>query len=133
MVRVQDLAPPPPPPLFKTLPPTSHKLRVFKHLAPPTSSGTCIQDLAPPPTSSGTCIQDLAPPPPPTSSGTCIQDLRVFKTPPPPSPFNLILHVVSLVRLLCGVIARSAGLFQNSKRLCTCDGVSIWDEAQRKS
>lgn len=35
-------------------------------------------------------------------------------------------------RLMCGVIARSAGLFQNSKRLCTCDGVSIWDEAQRR-
>ncbi len=34
-------------------------------------------------------------------------------------------------RLMCGVIARSAGLFQNSKRLCSCDGVTIWDEASR--
>ena len=28
----------------------------------------------------------------------------------------------------CAIIARSSGLFQNSKRLCTCDGVSVWDE-----
>lgn len=34
-------------------------------------------------------------------------------------------------RLLCGVVARSAGLFQNTKKLCTCDGVTIWDEARR--
>ncbi|XP_076441554.1 copper chaperone for superoxide dismutase-like [Babylonia areolata] len=34
-------------------------------------------------------------------------------------------------RLVCGIIARSSGLFQNSKRLCTCDGVSIWEERNR--
>nr|XP_039273736.1 copper chaperone for superoxide dismutase-like isoform X1 [Styela clava]XP_039273737.1 copper chaperone for superoxide dismutase-like isoform X2 [Styela clava] len=28
----------------------------------------------------------------------------------------------------CAIIARSSGLFQNSKRFCTCDGISIWDE-----
>lgn len=32
-------------------------------------------------------------------------------------------------RLMCGIIARSAGLFQNTKKVCTCDGVTIWDEA----
>lgn len=30
--------------------------------------------------------------------------------------------------LTCAIIARSAGLFQNPKRLCQCDGISIWDE-----
>jgi copper chaperone for superoxide dismutase len=34
-------------------------------------------------------------------------------------------------RLACGIIARSAGLFENSKRMCACDGVSIWDERNR--
>lgn len=54
--------------------------------------------------------------------------------------FLLLLCLVSLLywtctcdsRLMCGVIARSAGLFQNSKRICTCDGISIWDEAKAK-
>lgn len=31
-------------------------------------------------------------------------------------------------RLSCAIIARSSGLFENTKRLCTCDGISIWDE-----
>ncbi|CAG2195079.1 CCS [Mytilus edulis] len=31
-------------------------------------------------------------------------------------------------RLLCGIVARSAGLFQNTKRICACDGVPVWDE-----
>ncbi|XP_006818904.1 copper chaperone for superoxide dismutase-like [Saccoglossus kowalevskii] len=30
--------------------------------------------------------------------------------------------------LACGIIARSAGLFQNTKKFCACDGVTIWDE-----
>lgn len=31
--------------------------------------------------------------------------------------------------LSCGIIARSAGIFQNSsKKFCACDGVPIWDE-----
>ncbi|XP_071833220.1 copper chaperone for superoxide dismutase-like isoform X3 [Apostichopus japonicus] len=30
--------------------------------------------------------------------------------------------------LACGIIARSAGLFENNKRICACDGVSLWDE-----
>ena len=32
---------------------------------------------------------------------------------------------------MCGIIARSAGLFQNPKKVCTCDGVTVWDEAQK--
>ena len=28
----------------------------------------------------------------------------------------------------CAIIARSAGLFQNAKRICTCDGVVVFDE-----
>ncbi|XP_077292997.1 copper chaperone for superoxide dismutase [Arctopsyche grandis] len=31
-------------------------------------------------------------------------------------------------RYACGVIARSAGLFQNNKKICACDGVTLWDE-----
>ncbi|CAK8692609.1 copper chaperone for superoxide dismutase-like isoform X2 [Clavelina lepadiformis] len=32
--------------------------------------------------------------------------------------------------IACGIIARSSGLFQNAKRLCTCDGVPLWDERE---
>ncbi|XP_069116317.1 copper chaperone for superoxide dismutase-like isoform X1 [Argopecten irradians] len=31
-------------------------------------------------------------------------------------------------RLVCGIIARSPGLFENSKKICACDGVTLWDE-----
>ncbi|XP_024144463.1 copper chaperone for superoxide dismutase isoform X2 [Oryzias melastigma] len=31
-------------------------------------------------------------------------------------------------RLACGIIARSAGLFQNPKKICACDGVTLWEE-----
>uniref|UniRef100_A0A6I8SCW4 Superoxide dismutase copper chaperone n=1 Tax=Xenopus tropicalis TaxID=8364 RepID=A0A6I8SCW4_XENTR len=31
-------------------------------------------------------------------------------------------------RLASGIIARSAGLFENDKQLCTCDGITIWEE-----
>jgi len=31
----------------------------------------------------------------------------------------------------CGVIARSAGLGQNNKKICACDGVTIWDERNK--
>ncbi|XP_038072125.1 copper chaperone for superoxide dismutase-like [Patiria miniata] len=30
--------------------------------------------------------------------------------------------------LACGIIARSAGLFENTKKICQCDGVAVWDE-----
>lgn len=34
-------------------------------------------------------------------------------------------------RLGCGIIARSAGIFQNYKKICACDGVTLWDERDR--
>ncbi|KAG9346658.1 hypothetical protein JZ751_006970 [Albula glossodonta] len=34
-------------------------------------------------------------------------------------------------RLACGIIARSANLFQNTKQICACDGVTIWEERDR--
>ncbi|KAG8006061.1 Copper chaperone for superoxide dismutase [Nibea albiflora] len=34
-------------------------------------------------------------------------------------------------RLACGIIARSAGLFQNPKQICACDGVTLWEERER--
>ena len=32
---------------------------------------------------------------------------------------------------VCGVIARAAGVGQNYKKICACDGVSIWDERNK--
>jgi len=34
-------------------------------------------------------------------------------------------------RLVCGIIARSSGLFGNTKTICACDGVSLWDEREK--
>ncbi|XP_008577213.1 PREDICTED: copper chaperone for superoxide dismutase [Galeopterus variegatus] len=34
-------------------------------------------------------------------------------------------------RLACGIIARSSGLFQNPKQICSCDGLTIWEERGR--
>lgn len=34
-------------------------------------------------------------------------------------------------RVACGIIARSAGLFQNPKKICACDGVTLWDEVSK--
>lgn len=33
--------------------------------------------------------------------------------------------------LVCGIISRAAGIFENWKRICACDGVTIWDERDR--
>ncbi|XP_059691091.1 LOW QUALITY PROTEIN: copper chaperone for superoxide dismutase [Gavia stellata] len=33
--------------------------------------------------------------------------------------------------LACGVVARAAGLFQNPKRVCSCDGLTLWEERDR--
>lgn len=38
------------------------------------------------------------------------------------------IHGNSGDRLACGVISRSAGLFENAKQICACDGVTLWDE-----
>uniref|UniRef100_A0A224XLJ0 Extracellular superoxide dismutase [Cu-Zn] n=1 Tax=Panstrongylus lignarius TaxID=156445 RepID=A0A224XLJ0_9HEMI len=46
-------------------------------------------------------------------------------------------HPMSLIngnsgtRLACGIISRSAGLFENTKKICACDGVTIWDERNK--
>lgn len=34
-------------------------------------------------------------------------------------------------RLACGIVARSAGIFQNYKKICACDGLTLWDERDR--
>ncbi|KAG4081157.1 hypothetical protein HA402_014605 [Bradysia odoriphaga] len=34
-------------------------------------------------------------------------------------------------RLACGIIARSAGIFENYKKICACDGVTLWEERDR--
>lgn len=34
-------------------------------------------------------------------------------------------------RIGCGIIARSAGIFENYKKICACDGVTLWDERDR--
>ncbi|BFZ08005.1 hypothetical protein BsWGS_11044 [Bradybaena similaris] len=34
-------------------------------------------------------------------------------------------------RLACGIVARASGLFQNSKRFCACDGVTIWEQRHK--
>ncbi|ALC40544.1 CCS, partial [Drosophila busckii] len=34
-------------------------------------------------------------------------------------------------RIACGIIARSAGILQNFKRICACDGVTLWDERNK--
>ncbi|KNC47867.1 uncharacterized protein AMSG_04097 [Thecamonas trahens ATCC 50062] len=31
-------------------------------------------------------------------------------------------------RVACGTIARSAGVFENTKRICKCNGTTIWEE-----
>jgi len=31
-------------------------------------------------------------------------------------------------RIACGIIARSSGLFENDKKICACDGVTLWEE-----
>lgn len=38
------------------------------------------------------------------------------------------LNFFSLYRLACGIIARSSGLLQNTKKICACDGLTIWEE-----
>lgn len=43
----------------------------------------------------------------------------------------LVLVFFSLCRLACGIIARSAGLFQNPKQICACDGITLWEERDR--
>lgn len=41
------------------------------------------------------------------------------------------LFFFPLCRIACGIIARTAGLFQNPKQICACDGVTLWEERDR--
>ncbi|XP_059176431.1 copper chaperone for superoxide dismutase-like [Physella acuta] len=34
-------------------------------------------------------------------------------------------------RLACGIVARASGLFENSKRFCACDGITIWEQRHK--
>ncbi|CAO1335277.1 unnamed protein product [Diamesa serratosioi] len=36
-------------------------------------------------------------------------------------------------RLTCGVICRAAAIFQNYKKICACDGTTIWNEKAGKA
>lgn len=46
---------------------------------------------------------------------------------------SLVIEEFGGKRVGCGIVARSAGLFENPKTICACDGVSIWDENNRKA
>lgn len=45
----------------------------------------------------------------------------------------IIIYNVILIyfRLACGIIARSSTLFQNTKKICACDGLTLWDERDK--
>ncbi|KAF9908766.1 hypothetical protein BX616_011379 [Lobosporangium transversale] len=32
--------------------------------------------------------------------------------------------------IICGIIARSAGVFENAKKICDCTGTTLWEEAR---
>lgn len=47
---------------------------------------------------------------------------------------SLVIHDSSnSERVSCGIIARSAGLFENEKRICLCDGTTLWDEKNNRT
>lgn len=31
-------------------------------------------------------------------------------------------------RIACGIIARSAGIMENTKKICSCTGATLWEE-----
>lgn len=39
-----------------------------------------------------------------------------------------IVDATDTRRVVCGIIARAAGINQNFKKICACDGISLWDE-----
>ncbi|KAJ6633607.1 Copper chaperone for superoxide dismutase [Pseudolycoriella hygida] len=43
----------------------------------------------------------------------------------------VISNADSKERLACGIIARSAGIFENYKKICACDGVTLWEERDK--
>ncbi|KAI5695024.1 hypothetical protein M8J76_011107 [Diaphorina citri] len=44
---------------------------------------------------------------------------------------SLVIEDGANNRLACAVIARSAGVTENKKVICACDGVTIWEERER--
>ena len=44
------------------------------------------------------------------------------------SECSLLSYYTFFFSVACGIIARSAGLFENDKQICQCDGVSLWNE-----
>ncbi|KAF7991776.1 hypothetical protein HCN44_010577 [Aphidius gifuensis] len=38
------------------------------------------------------------------------------------------IHGNSGDRIACGIIARSSGIFENTKKICACSGKTLWDE-----
>lgn len=44
---------------------------------------------------------------------------------------SLVIEDRDSNKLACAVIARSAGVSQNKKVICACDGVTIWEERER--
>lgn len=42
-----------------------------------------------------------------------------------------VFKAVLIFRIACGIIARSAGILQNFKKICACDGVTLWDERDK--
>ena len=45
---------------------------------------------------------------------------------------SLVVSSTLGTNLSCGIISRAAGVFENWKRICACDGVTIWDERDRR-
>lgn len=83
-----------------------------------------------------------------TSLGDIYKDSRYTITPNEAgrSTIRTVDHNLSIAELIgrsvavtpagssgfvCGIISRAAGIFQNWKRICACDGVTIWDERDR--
>lgn len=60
-----------------------------------------------------------------TLPSICLYDLYVWEY------MAYLVIFACFSRLACGIIARSAGLFQNPKVICACDGVSLWEERDR--
>lgn len=60
-----------------------------------------------------------------------MEGVAVVPAPPAANGNRCAVPLPVLFRLVCGIIARSAGLFQNPKQICACDGVTLWEERDR--
>ena len=41
---------------------------------------------------------------------------------------SLVVQSLQKNKVACGIVGRSAGIFENQKQLCACDGKVIWEE-----